>query len=346
MPVTNLHLRSNVKGKEPAPGNSAGQLPVGSIAINFNADEPFLCIQDSVGNVRRIAGVAVGTAAPATPSAGEFWLDTSATDRILKVYDGSNWAAAGKPIPDASTTLKGIVQLANAAAITAGTAGLVVDAAQLKAAAPADASDTVKGIVRLATTAEATAGTLTTVAITPAQLKVYSPADASEAVKGIVELATAAETTTGTDATRAVHPAGLKVELDKKAPLADPALTGVPTAPTAAVGTNTTQIATTAFVAAAMPAAATPADATTTAKGVVQLADATAITAGTAGRVVDAAQLKAHAPADASTAAKGIIQLATAAEVLAGTDALKAVTSKEAKDHYLAKNIALLSALP
>jgi len=341
MPVTNLHLRSNVKGKEPAPGNSAGQLPVGSIAINFNADEPFLCIQDSVGNVRRIAGVAVGTAAPATPSAGEFWLDTSATDRILKVYDGSNWAAAGKPIPDASTTLKGIVQLANAAAITAGTAGLVVDAAQLKAAAPADASDTVKGIVRLATTAEATAGTLTTVAITPAQLKVYSPADASEAVKGIVELATAAETTTGTDATRAVHPAGLKVELDKKAPLADPALTGVPTAPTAAVGTNTTQIATTAFVAAAKPA-----DATTTAKGVVQLADATAITAGTAGRVVDAAQLKAHAPADASTAAKGIIQLATAAEVLAGTDALKAVTSKEAKDHYLAKNIALLSALP
>jgi hypothetical protein len=75
--------------------------------------------------------------------------------------------------------------------------------------------------------------------------------DATETVKGIVELATAAETTTGTDATRAVHPAGLKVELDKKANLASPALTGTPTAPTAAVGTNTTQVATTAFVAAA-----------------------------------------------------------------------------------------------
>lgn len=36
-----------------------------------------------------------------------------------------------------------------------------------------------------------------------------------------------------------------------KAPLASPALTGTPTAPTAAPGTNTTQIATTAFVAAA-----------------------------------------------------------------------------------------------
>ena len=79
-----------------------------------------------------------------------------------------------------------------------------------------------------------------------------STVDASEATKGIVELATAAETATGTDATRAVHPAGLKVELDKKAPLASPALTGTPTAPTAAAGTNTTQLATTAFVTAAV----------------------------------------------------------------------------------------------
>ena len=40
--------------------------------------------------------------------------------------------------------------------------------------------------------------------------------------------------------------------LDLKAPLASPALTGFPTAPTAAPGTGTTQIATTAFVAAAV----------------------------------------------------------------------------------------------
>lgn len=39
-----------------------------------------------------------------------------------------------------------------------------------------------------------------------------------------------------------------------KAPLASPALTGVPTAPTAAGGTNTTQIATTAYVIAAINA--------------------------------------------------------------------------------------------
>jgi hypothetical protein len=42
-------------------------------------------------------------------------------------------------------------------------------------------------------------------------------------------------------------------DLALKAPLASPALTGTPTAPTAAPGTNTTQIATTAFVTAAIP---------------------------------------------------------------------------------------------
>ncbi|MFN4140229.1 hypothetical protein [Aestuariivirga sp.] len=46
--------------------------------------------------------------------------------------------------------------------------------------------------------------------------------------------------------------AGLDVALDAKAPLASPVLTGVPTAPTASAGANSTQIATTAFVAAAI----------------------------------------------------------------------------------------------
>jgi hypothetical protein len=47
---------------------------------------------------------------------------------------------------------------------------------------------------------------------------------------------------------------GLQTALDAKAALASPALTGTPTAPTAVAGTNTAQIATTAFVAAAIGA--------------------------------------------------------------------------------------------
>ena len=46
----------------------------------------------------------------------------------------------------------------------------------------------------------------------------------------------------------------LQSALDAKAPNASPGLTGTPTAPTATGGTNTTQIATTAFVQAAISA--------------------------------------------------------------------------------------------
>ena len=47
----------------------------------------------------------------------------------------------------------------------------------------------------------------------------------------------------------------LQTTLDAKAPLTSPSFTGTPTAPTASVGTNTTQIATTAFVKAAIDSA-------------------------------------------------------------------------------------------
>jgi hypothetical protein len=46
----------------------------------------------------------------------------------------------------------------------------------------------------------------------------------------------------------------IQTQIDLKAPLASPALTGTPTSPTATLGTNTTQIATTAFVQAALAA--------------------------------------------------------------------------------------------
>jgi len=46
----------------------------------------------------------------------------------------------------------------------------------------------------------------------------------------------------------------LQAALDAKAPLVSPALTGTPTAPTASGGTNTAQVATTAFVQAAIAA--------------------------------------------------------------------------------------------
>ena len=75
--------------------------------------------------------------------------------------------------------------------------------------------------------------------------------------------------------------------------------------------------------------------ATTGAAGVVQLADAAAITAGTAGRVVDAAQLAAAA-----------VVYASAAETATGTVTNKAVTPAGGKATYMPLNISSLAALP
>lgn len=72
------------------------------------------------------------------------------------------------------------------------------------------------------------------------------------ALDTLVELATAL----GNDASFA---ATVTNALALKAPLASPTLTGTPAAPTAAPGTNTTQLSTTAFVAAAIAALGTAA---------------------------------------------------------------------------------------
>ena len=95
-----------------------------------------------------------------------------------------------------------------------------------------DATTTVKGIVELATNAEVTTGTDTVRAMTPSNLTsitrlgtvtvgdvtaVVSPA--SETLAGKVELATQAEVNTGTDTSRAITPATLKSHLGVTATL-------------------------------------------------------------------------------------------------------------------------------
>lgn len=68
--------------------------------------------------------------------------------------------------------------------------------------------------------------------------------------------------------------------LDLKAPIASPTLTGVPAAPTASVGTNTTQLATTAFVNAAVAAGWQVGTVTTNSSGIATFTFPTAFGAG------------------------------------------------------------------
>jgi hypothetical protein len=109
-------------------------------------------------------------------------------------------------VQDASTTVKGVVQLADAAAVTAGTAGRVVTADQLKATNDAVATATAGGLSNVVGTAPITVtgtGASRTVAI----------ADALTTGKGAVQLATTVETeydAATPSATKVVTPAGLQ----------------------------------------------------------------------------------------------------------------------------------------
>ncbi len=122
-----------------------------------------------------------------------------------------------------------------------------------------DASLTAKGFTQLSSAINSESETL---AATPKAVKAaydlanakYTAQNATTTQKGIVQLSSA---TNSTSETLAATPKAVKVVMDetnKKAPLNSPALTGTPTTPTAPQGTNNTQIASTAFVMAAITA--------------------------------------------------------------------------------------------
>lgn len=99
------------------------------------------------------------------------------------------------------------------------------------------------------------------------------------------------------------------------APLASPALTGVPTAPTATLGTNTTQIATTAFVQAAVVASMAGVSSFNTRTGavVLQAADVT----GVGGALLASPTFTGTPAAPTATAGTNTTQIATTAFVTA-----------------------------
>lgn len=113
------------------------------------------------------------------------------------------------------------------------------------------------------------------------------------------------------------------------APLASPALTGTPTAPTAASGTNTTQIATTAFVKAAVDAKSVPSASSTTPKanGTAAVGTETAYSRGDHVHPTDTTRAALASPtftgtpkAPTATAGTNTTQIATTAFVKTALD--------------------------
>jgi len=342
-----LHLRSTVQGKLPA----AGSIQVGQIGVNYNAADPFLCIKDSANVVRRLGGTSTSATAPTAPQNGQLWVDiTTPTAPVLKVWDGTTWVVA------TGGTKASAVQPTTAAAgdlwvDTSGTAPVlkVYNGTTWNPVhtAPASASDSAAGIVQLAAAADLTSGASDRV-VTAAQLKsavtaagAYTLPNASAAVLGGVKvgsnLSIAADGTLSANITGAITYAGT---LDATAaPPATPVTDGLyvssATGTTNAGFTGAASVAVSAgdwllydgtkwdlvHVSAAAP------DATTTVKGLVQLADAGAITAGTAGRVVDAAQLKVVNDAIATATGGGITGITGTAPITAtGSGATRTIS--------------------
>ncbi|HAM4871918.1 TPA: phage tail protein [Escherichia coli] len=167
--------------------------------------------------------------------------------------------------PDASLTAKGFVQLSSATnsvsetqAATPKAVKAAYDLANGKYTAQ-DATTARKGLVQLSS---ATNSTSETQAATPKAVKAaydlanakYTAQDATTAQKGIVQLSSATNSMSETLAATSKAVKAVMDETNKKAPLNSPALTGTPTTPTARQGTNNTQIASTAFVMAAIAA--------------------------------------------------------------------------------------------
>ena len=126
-----LHKKSGVSQKL----SVASDIKPGELALNYNADGPFLTVLDSAGDIRKLNHVWVSATAPSNPTVGDPWLDISGANPRLWIYkDGvSNWVPVVN-IVAATATVPGIVMLADATAIANGTPQRVVDAAQLKSA--------------------------------------------------------------------------------------------------------------------------------------------------------------------------------------------------------------------
>lgn len=121
------------------------------------------------------------------------------------------WQLFNPQVDYATSAFPGVIMLATAAEVAAGTdVPKAVTPSQLADKFSADyATTTSAGFVELATTAEIAAGTNVSAVITPAVLHSYASV-ANITSAGLIEVATTAEATAGTDTSRAITAATLR----------------------------------------------------------------------------------------------------------------------------------------
>ena len=208
---------------------------------------------------------AASSASTATTKAGEATEQASAAARSASAAKTSETnAKASETRAESSKTAA--ASSASSAASSASSASASKDEATRQASAAKGSATTAStkateaaGSATAAAQSKSTAESAATRAETAAKraediASAVALEDASTTKKGIVQLSSA---TNSTSESLAATPKAVKAvmgETNKKAPLNSPALTGTPTTPTARQGTNNTQIASTAYVMAAIAA--------------------------------------------------------------------------------------------
>ncbi len=259
---------TNARSSETAAGQSASAAAGSKTAAASSASAASTSAGQASASATaagKSAESAASSASTATTKAGEATEQASAAARSASAAKTSETnAKASETSAESSKTAA--ASSASSASSSASSASASKDEATRQASAA-------KGSATTATTkaseaaGSATAASQSKVAAESAATRAETAAkraediadavsleDASTTKKGVVQLSSA---TNSPSETLAATPKAVKAVMDetnKKAPLNSPALTGTPTTPTAPKGTNNTQIASTAYVMAAIAA--------------------------------------------------------------------------------------------
>ena len=259
---------TNARSSETAAGQSASAAAGSKTAAASSASAASTSAGQASASATaagKSAESAASSASTATTKAGEATEQATAAARSASAAKTSETnAKASETRAESSKTAA--ASSASSAASSASSASASKDEATRQASAAKGSATTAStkateaaGSATAAAQSKSTAESAATRAETAAKraediASAVALEDASTTKKGIVQLSSA---TNSTSESLAATPKAVKAvmgETNKKAPLNSPALTGTPTTPTARQGTNNTQIASTAYVMAAIAA--------------------------------------------------------------------------------------------
>lgn len=259
---------TNAKSSETAAGQSASAAAGSKTAAALSASAASTSAGQASASATaagKSAESAASSASTATTKAGKATEQATAAARSASAAKTSE-TNAKTSADNAASSKAAAASSASSAASSASSASASKDEATRQASAAKGSATTATtkaseaaGSATAAAQSKSTAESAATRAETAAKraediASAVALEDASTTKKGIVQLSSA---TNSTSESLAATPKAVKAvmgETNKKAPLNSPALTGTPTTPTARQGTNNTQIASTAYVMAAIAA--------------------------------------------------------------------------------------------